>query len=86
MAADKLNWKALAAAFSLTWASFIVMLGLAAALTDWSLAAVEALGDIYLGFGPSLVGTLIGVPWALLDGAIAGALIGLLYNYFRDRL
>jgi len=74
------------AAFSLTWASFIVMIGLSAAFFDWGVGPVEALSNIYIGYAPTVAGTLIGVPWALMDGAIAGALIGLLYNYFQDKL
>lgn len=84
MVDQKLNWKALAASFGVTWAIFVFLLGLSAALLDWGTSFVNLMSSIYMGYAPTVVGSFIGIPWALLDGFIAGALIALLYNYFKE--
>ncbi|MFT5540143.1 MAG: hypothetical protein ACI82H_001669 [Alphaproteobacteria bacterium] len=75
-----LNTRALALAFGVTWASGILVLGLAARLIGLGVPMVGLFGSVYLGFAPTFTGTAIGTLWAFVDGAIAGAIIALVYN------
>ena len=76
-----LSMKGLALALGLTWGAGILLLGLAGSL-GWGRPLVEVLGSGYLGYGPSLGGSLIGALWAFVDGAVGGILIAWLYNRF----
>lgn len=78
----KLGVISLGLALGTTAAIFIFLLGLAAAFFGWGIVAAAALSSIFIGYGPTLVGSLAGAVWAFFDGFIAGALIAWLYNRF----
>ena len=76
----KLNVKAFAIACGLLW-------GLGLFLCTWWVIAFEGvtgdvtlLGRFYRGYNISPTGSLIGLAWALADGAIGGAIFAWLYN------
>ncbi len=78
----RLDVKALAITCGLVWG-----LGLFA-LTWWIIAFDGASGDptwvgqIYRGYSVSPAGSVIGLIWGLVDGAIGGAVLAWLYNRF----
>jgi hypothetical protein len=74
-----LNVKALALTCGLVWGGGVLLLGLAGAV-GWGRALVEVLGSLYIGFRPTVVGSIIGGIWALVDGALGGAVVAWLYN------
>lgn len=80
MTAQKLDIRALAIACGLTWGLGILFLGIVAWLWGWAAPMVELIGSAYVGYAPTLAGSLIGTLWALVDGAIYGALLALFYN------
>ena len=41
---------------------------------------LTTLGQIYIGFNLSVVGSLIGLAWGFVDGLIGGAIFAWLYN------
>ncbi len=79
---NKLDVKAFALACGLLWG-----LGLFA-FTWWVMAFEGATGDAtligyaYRGYSISPWGSLVGLAWALPDGAVGGALLAWLYNRF----
>ena len=81
----KLNVKAFALTCGLVWG-----LGLFA-LTWWIIAFDGAtgertlIGELYRGYSISPAGSLIGLAWALVDGAIGGAVFAALYNVLAGR-
>jgi len=77
----QLSIKGLALALGLAWGGGVALLGLAASL-GWGRALVEVLGSVYVGFGPSPLGSAIGGLWAFVDGALGGIVIAWLYNRF----
>lgn len=81
----KLDTVAVAVALALVWGSGVLFLGLAAWLLGWGVPVVSAIGSVYLGYGPSLGGSIIGTLWALVDAAIAGALYAWIYNVIAVR-
>jgi len=74
--------KALALAFGATWGGGVFLLGLMAALLDWGTPMVKVIGSVYLGYGPTPVGSLIGLVWAVIDGAVGGFVLAWVYNHF----
>lgn len=79
---QSLSIKGLAVALGLTWGSGIFLLGLIGA-AGWGRPLVDLLGSLYLGYSPSVGGSLIGGVWAFIDGAIGGILIAWIYNRCR---
>ena len=83
----QLNVKALASALAAFWGAYVLLLGLIQ--TAWpgarffwvSREFMAILATLYPGYGPTLLGSFIGAVWALLCGAIGGALIAWLHNY-----
>jgi len=81
----KLDVKAFALTCGLVW-GFAIFL-----LTWWIIAFDGATGDptfigkLYRGYTLSPAGSLIGLAWALVDGAIGGAVFAWLYNFLVGR-
>lgn len=78
----KLNVKACALACGLLWGVGLL------ALTWWIILFEGATGDItfigrlYRGYSITPAGSVIGLLWGLVDGAIGGAIFAWLYNKF----
>lgn len=77
---NKLSVKGLAFAAGALWAFYILFAGWASAL-GWGTNFVSAFSNLYIGYGPSFIGGLIGALWGFLDGAIAGFIIASIYNW-----
>jgi hypothetical protein len=69
-------------AVGLTWAVFVFVLGLVAALLGWGVVIAGALSSLYVGYGPTLIGSIAGAVWAFVNGLVAGVLIAWFYNRF----
>ena len=81
----KLNLKALTIAFAILWAGVVFIVGAANLIwPGYGKAFLLMLASIYPGYKASgLFGDLIaGSLYALVDGAIAGLILGWLYNLF----
>lgn len=76
---DRLKIVPLAVALGATWALGILFVGWAASF-GWGVGPVDVMSSLYIGYGPSFLGGIIGAVWAFVDGAIGGAIIALLYN------
>lgn len=76
----KLNVKAFAAACGLLWGLGLLLLTWWIIAFDGSTGEATFIGKVYRGYNISPVGSLIGLVWALPDGAIGGAIFAWLYN------
>ena len=76
----KLNVKAFAIVCGLMWGLGIFLLTWWIILFEGSTHDVTLLGRVYRGFNISPMGSVIGLVWALADGAIGGAIFAWLYN------
>ncbi|MBN1456848.1 MAG: bacteriophage holin [Sedimentisphaerales bacterium] len=76
---EKLNVKALAIAFGITWSAGMLLSGWAA-MCGWCTGMVDVFSTIYIGFAPSILGGIIGAVWGFADGAIGGVIVALIYN------
>ena len=81
----KLDVKAFALTCGLVWGFGLFI------LTWWIIAFDGATGDptfigrLYRGYTVSPTGSFIGLVWALVDGAIGGAIFAWLYNFLAGR-
>ena len=82
----KLQVKAFALSCAILW-------GLGLFVLTWWIILCEGvtndptlIGRIYLGYRISPLGSVIGLAWALVDGAIGGAVFAWLYNLFVARI
>jgi len=66
------------------WAAIVLGMGIAASASGLSYGSefVDAIGTMYIGYGATFVGSIIGAIWAFVDGLIAGLLFAWLYNLF----
>ena len=76
---NKLQPVPLGLAFGILWGISAFVLGLTA-IGGWGSGIVAGLGTFYIGYGPSLVGAIIGAIWAFVDGLVGGVLLAWLYN------
>lgn len=75
---------ALGVAFGVLWALYGRVLRIVA-MFGWGIGMAAALASLYLGYGPSIPGALIGALWAVLDGMVAGVVIAWAYNRVARR-
>ena len=66
-------------AIGVIWAAYRLFSGITA-MFGWGLALVDAISSFYIGYGPSVLGAIIGALWGLVDAYIAGVVIALPYN------
>lgn len=78
----KLDVRALALALAILWGACVLILGLANLVwTGYARAFLDVVASIYPGYRPGGIGSVIvGTLYALVDGAIGGAVFALLYN------
>jgi hypothetical protein len=82
----RLHTLSLALAMGTTFAVMMFLFGLIAWTTGLWAGAVEVIGTAYLGYAPTLVGSLIGALWGFVDGFVFAGLIAWLYNVFCHAL
>ena len=80
-----LSVRSLAIVSALLWGGGILFVGLVnLAAPSYGTAFLQCVSSIYPGFHDSrnLLDVLVGTGYALLDGAVGGALFGWLHNFF----
>jgi hypothetical protein len=65
-----------------TSAVLVFVLGIVAAFFGWGAPLAAALSTLFIGFGPTFVGSIAGAVWAFVSGLITGLMIAWLYNRF----
>jgi hypothetical protein len=84
----RLNITAMSMAFGLMWGVCMLIVGAANLIwPGYGLALLQLCASIYPGYHPGTgMGSVItGTVYALVDGAIGGAVFGWLYNLFAGR-
>ncbi len=83
--------KALAIAVGALWGAYVFLLGLIltafpnAKLFWVSEEFLEILATLYPGYAATIVGSFIGLFWALICGAVGGAIIAWLHNFALEK-
>lgn len=76
---NKLSVNALGVGVGAMWAVSIFFFGIAA-MFGWGEALVRSWASLYIGFGASFIGAVIGAVWAFVDGYVGGVIIAWVYN------
>ncbi len=76
---NKLQPVPLGVAIGVLWAVSVLCLGITA-MFNWGGGIVHSLGTLYIGYGPSVLGAIIGAIWAFVDGLVAGVIVAWIYN------
>jgi hypothetical protein len=76
----KLNEKAFGLACGLTWGGAMFLLGIIDMFTFWGDAWGVLMSTIYIGYTPTLLGSIIGGIWGFCDAGIGGTAVAWLYN------
>ena len=82
----KLNVKAFSLAAALVWGFGVFLLTWWIIAFDGPSADPTFLGQIYRGYNITPLGSVIGLLWAIVDGAIGGAVFAWLYNYLVSKV
>jgi hypothetical protein len=67
-------------AFGIVYAAIFLLWGLLAALFGWGGAMAEMVGGLYVGFGPTLGGAVVGALWGFAVGFVFFAVAAWIYN------
>jgi hypothetical protein len=70
---------ALGIAIGVVWALYVFCAAIMA-MFGWGAALVTAIASLYIGYGASIAGAVIGAIWAFVDGFVAGVVIAWIYN------
>jgi hypothetical protein len=81
----RLNVKAFAFTGALVWGFGLLFLTWWIILIDGPTGDVTFIGRVYRGYNLSVVGSIIGFIWAVVDGFIGGAIFAWLYNMLTRR-
>jgi hypothetical protein len=76
---NKLSPTALGIAIGVIWAAYVLFCGITA-MFGWGVALVDTISSLYVGYGPSILGAIIGAAWGFADGYIAGVVVAWVYN------
>lgn len=79
----KLSPVGLGLALGILWGVSLLVLGLIATYYSYGRPFVDAVSALYLGFEPSVKGSIIGGIIGFIDAFITGFLIAWLYNHLR---
>lgn len=82
MTKTKLCPLALGLSLGVLWGVSVLVMGLLAHYYMYGQPFVAAMGQLYLGYDPTITGSVIGGLIGFVDAFIGGALIGWLYNVF----
>lgn len=78
----KLSPMALGLSLGVMWGLSVLIMGLVAFYFMFGTPFVTAMGVVYIGYEPSIVGSLIGGAIGFVDAFIGGVIIAWLYNCF----
>lgn len=76
----KLNIKAFGLACGITWGLGMLCLGLLNTFTGWGAAIENAMSTVYIGYTPTVIGSIIGAIWGFVDAGIGGIVLAWIYN------
>jgi hypothetical protein len=79
---SKLSIKALGLAMGILWGAAMFFLGILNMFSNWGSGIQQAMATLYIGYQPTILGSIIGGIWGFFDCGIAGILLAWLYNKF----
>ena len=78
----KLDVRAFGLACGILWGFAMLVLGLINTFNTWGAEIEQLMATVYIGYKPTILGSIIGGIWGFLDAGIGGLIIAWLYNKF----
>ncbi|MCH9755954.1 MAG: bacteriophage holin [Gammaproteobacteria bacterium] len=82
MTKHRLSPLAFGLSLGVIWGVSVLIMGLLAHYLSYGTEFVSAMGVVYIGYEPSIMGAVIGGIFGFIDALVGGALIAWLYNVF----
>ncbi len=82
----RLNPLAFGLSLGVIWGFSLLFIGLMAFCCGWGVELVNIIGDFYIGYDATVLGSFIGLVWGFLDCFIGGVIIACLYNLITSKL
>jgi hypothetical protein len=82
----KVNKTALAATLAVIYGFIIFAICLISATSGWAKEVTTIYSSFFPGVSATIMGSVIGAVYGVIFGAIFGYAIGVLYNYFDERI
>ncbi|MDD5128259.1 MAG: bacteriophage holin [Candidatus Omnitrophica bacterium] len=79
---SKINARAFGLACGVLWGSAMLILGLIDTASTWCDAWGEVAASVYLGYTPTILGSIILGIWGFVSAGIWGFILAKLYNKF----
>ncbi len=79
---SRLSPMSLGLSMGIIWGAMVFLMGLLAHFFEYGSAFVTSMGIMYIGYEPSIIGSVIGGAMGFIDALIIGLLIAWLYNMF----
>ncbi len=78
----KLDVRAFGFAFGIVWGGAMLILGLINTFCVWGSGLESLMATLYIGYKPTILGSIIGGIWGFVDAGIGGLITAWLYNKF----
>ena len=78
----KLDVKAFGLAMGIVWGSIMFIMGILNMRLSWGAGIEELMSTLYIGYKPTIGGSIIGGIWGFFDAGIGGVIVAWLYNKF----
>lgn len=72
-------------ALGLVWGVGLLLLGLISYSNGYGAEFIKVMGSIYIGYAPTVAGSIVGLFWGFIDAFITGVVIAWIYNYCADK-
>lgn len=82
-AKHKIDTLTVALAVGLGMALYVFVMGIVSMVSGRGRGIVGLLSEWYIGFSPTILGSLIGAAWGFADGFLGGLLIAWIYNRLK---
>ena len=80
----KLDTKAFSWALGLVWGGVTFLLGLLDTLYFWGSSWGKMMTMVYIGYRPTIIGSIIGAIWGFVYAALLGFAVAWLYNRLAE--
>ncbi|MDP8264527.1 MAG: bacteriophage holin [Candidatus Aceula lacicola] len=77
---NKLDAKALGLSCGILWGGAMLFLGIFDIFSTWGIGITNLMSTLYIGYQPTILGSIIGAVWGFFDAGVGGFIIALLYN------
>ncbi len=76
----KLDVRAFGLACGIVWGGAMLFLGFLNMFCVWGTGIENAMATLYIGYKPTILGSIIGGIWGFVDAGIGGLVVAWLYN------